>query len=63
MANDFDTSALCRHDHREPGSDKVESVLAEADSTHYVSWLTVLETQSAFALTLMGAHQREYALD
>ena len=39
-----------RHYHREPGSDKVESVLAEAGSTHYVSWLTLLETQSAFAL-------------
>ena len=50
MANHFDTSALCRHYHREPGSDKVESVLAEAGSTHDVSWLTLLETQSAFAL-------------
>ena len=46
MANYFDTSALCRHYHREPGSDKVESVLAEAGSTHFVSWLmSVIDTQ------------------
>ena len=50
MANYFDTSALCRHYHSEPGSDVVEQVLADADATQYVSWLTVLETQSAFAM-------------
>jgi predicted nucleic acid-binding protein len=46
----FDTSALCRRYHTEPGSDVVERVFAEAGATQYVSWLTVLETQSAFAL-------------
>lgn len=29
MTNYFDTSALCRHDHTEPGSDVVDRVLAE----------------------------------
>ncbi len=50
MANYFDTSALCCHYHSEPGSDVVKRVLADLGATHYVSWLTVLETQSAFAL-------------
>ena len=50
MTNYFDTSALCRHYHQEPGSDVVDQVLAEAGATHIVSWLTVLETQSAFAV-------------
>ena len=50
MANYFDTSALCRHYHSEPGSHRVDQVLADSSATQYVSWLTVLETQSAFAL-------------
>lgn len=48
--NYFDTSALCRRYHTEPGSDVVARVFAEPGTTQYVSWLTVLETQSAFAL-------------
>jgi predicted nucleic acid-binding protein len=50
MGNYFDTSALCRHYHWEPGSDVVEQVFSETTASRYVSWLTVLETQSAFAL-------------
>ena len=50
MGNYFDTSALCRHYHWEPGSEVVEQVFAASRSAHYVSWLTVLETQSAFSL-------------
>ena len=46
----FDTSALCRYYHREPGSPQVESIINEPGSTSVLSWLTVLETQSAFAL-------------
>jgi predicted nucleic acid-binding protein len=46
----FDTSALCRYYHAEPGSPKVESIIQEPRSTHVLSWLTILETQSAFAL-------------
>src|SRR5436189_6119467 len=45
-----DTSALCRYYHAEPGSSKVESIIQESGSIHVLSWLTVLETQSAFAL-------------
>ena len=59
MANDFDTSALCRHYHAEPGSDVVDHVLAESGATQYVSWLTVLETQSAFALKVRTGEIRE----
>ena len=50
MANYFDTSALCRHYHSEPGSAEVDQLLADDTATQYVSWLTVLEAQSAFAL-------------
>jgi len=46
----FDTSALCRYYRTEPGTPKVESLIQEASATHILSWLTVLETQSAFAL-------------
>jgi predicted nucleic acid-binding protein len=46
----FDTSALCRYYHAEPGTPKVESLIQDVSATHVLSWLTVLETQSAFAL-------------
>jgi predicted nucleic acid-binding protein len=46
----FDTSALVRYYHAEPGSPEVEAIIQEAGATHVLSWLTVLETQSAFAL-------------
>ena len=45
----FDTSALCRYYHSEPGSPQVEAIVNEAGATLFLSWLTVLETQSAFA--------------
>lgn len=46
----FDTSALVRYYHAEPGSPRVEAILHEPGAKHVLSWLTVLETQSAFAL-------------
>ncbi len=46
----FDTSALCRYYHTEPGSSTVEGIVNEPVATKVLSWLTVLETQSAFAL-------------
>ncbi len=46
----FDTSALCRYYHSELGSAQVEAIVNEPGATLLVSWLTVLETQSAFAL-------------
>ena len=46
----FDTSALCRYYHTESGTPKVEHLIQNASATHVLSWLTVLETQSAFAL-------------
>lgn len=45
----FDTSTLVRYYHTEPGSTKVESLIREPGAIHVLSWLTVLETQSAFA--------------
>jgi predicted nucleic acid-binding protein len=45
----FDTSALCRYYHWEPGSDKVQALVDDPDSHCIVSYLTVLETYSAFA--------------
>jgi len=46
----FDTSALCRYYHPEPGSDRVERVVQDPQSKCLLSWLSVVETQSAFAL-------------
>lgn len=46
----FDTSALVRYYHIEPGSAKVEAIIRDPGATHVLSWLTVLETQSAFAM-------------
>lgn len=46
----FDASALCRYYHSEPGSPHVEAIVNEPGATLLLSWLTVLETQSAFAL-------------
>jgi hypothetical protein len=48
----FDTSALVRYYHIEPGSAKVDALIREPNSTHLLSRLTVLETQSAFALNV-----------
>lgn len=45
----LDTSALVRYYHTEVGSDQVEQVIQEPRATLLLSWLTVVETQSAFA--------------
>lgn len=45
----FDTSALCRYYHAEPGSSIVEGLIQDDSAKHVLSWLAVLETQSAFA--------------
>lgn len=46
----YDTSALCRRYHAEPGSDKVESLFSDTTARHIISRLTFVECQSAFAL-------------
>ena len=46
----LDTSAICRYYHAEPGSEKVEQVMNSAGTSPLISWLGVLETQSAFAM-------------
>lgn len=45
----FDTSALCRYYHAEPGSDKVQALIDDSSTLCILSYLTVLETYSAFA--------------
>lgn len=45
----FDTSALVRYYHPEPGTDQVERLIEEPGATQVISWLTAVETQSAFA--------------
>jgi predicted nucleic acid-binding protein len=45
----YDTSALCRHYHSEPGSDEVSRIIAESGARHYLSWLTIVELHSALA--------------
>ena len=45
----FDTSALCRLYHLEPGSDVVDRLMNEPGARHCLSWLTMVETQSALA--------------
>lgn len=46
----YDTSALCRRYHAEPGSDRVDALLDDASSRHVISRLTLVECQSALAL-------------
>ena len=46
----YDTSALCRHYHTEPGSDKVDNLLKDANARHVISRIGHIEVQSAFAL-------------
>src|SRR4051794_25025820 len=51
MASYFlDTSALVKHYHTEHGTDKVDALLAQAGSSHYISRLIVTEFHSVFAL-------------
>lgn len=51
----FDTSALCRYYHAEPGSAKVEQLIDDSASVNILSWLTVLESQSAFAIKVRNS--------
>ena len=46
----LDTSVLVKRYHVEAGSSKVAMVLAEPDSTHFISRLGLVEAVSAFAL-------------
>jgi len=45
----FETSALCRYYHVEQGSDRITQLVADAALKRVVSWLTVVESHSAFA--------------
>jgi hypothetical protein len=47
--NFFDTSALGKHYHQELGTPKVDQLLADPGSRHFISRLTVVEMQSVFA--------------
>jgi PIN domain nuclease of toxin-antitoxin system len=47
--NFFDTSALGKHYHQEVGSTRVDQILADQGSRHFISRLTVVEIQSVFA--------------
>jgi predicted nucleic acid-binding protein len=47
--NFFDTSALGKHYHPEVGTPKVDLLLADAASRHFISRLAVVEIQSVFA--------------
>jgi predicted nucleic acid-binding protein len=47
--NFFDTSALGKHYHQEVGTPKVDQLLADPGSRHFISRLTVVEIQSVFA--------------
>lgn len=45
----FDTSALSKNYHNEVGTPRVEQLLREAGTRHFVSRLSVIEIQSVFA--------------
>jgi predicted nucleic acid-binding protein len=45
----FDTSALVKHYHTEPGSTKVDQILGEARAASSIARLTLTEVSSAFA--------------
>jgi predicted nucleic acid-binding protein len=47
--NFFDTSALGKHYHPEIGTAKVDQLLADPGSRHFISRLTMVEMQSVFA--------------
>jgi predicted nucleic acid-binding protein len=50
MAHDyFDTSALVKHYHTEPGSPRVDQILGEAGAAFSIARLTLTEVPSAFA--------------
>ncbi len=45
----YDTSAFAKHYHAEVGSARVDAMLAEAGSRHFISSLGVVELHSIFA--------------
>ncbi len=45
----FDTSALVKHYHTEPGSPRVDQILAESGSDYAIARLTLVEMPSVFA--------------
>jgi predicted nucleic acid-binding protein len=47
--NFFDSSALGKHYHQEPGSSKVDQLLAEPSARQLISRLTVVEVHSVLA--------------
>jgi predicted nucleic acid-binding protein len=47
--NFFDTSALGKHYHQEVGTPKVDQLLADPGSRHFISRLAVVEIHSVFA--------------
>src|SRR6516164_2779736 len=47
--NFFDTSALGKHYHPEVGTPKVDQLLADPVSRHFISRLTLVEVQAVFA--------------
>src|SRR5438105_8074680 len=47
--NFFDTSALGKHYHAEVGTPRVEAILTEAGSRHFISRLGAVEMLSVFA--------------
>ena len=50
MSSYLDTSAICRYYHSEPGSDKVAKLVEALGANSLISWLGMLEAQSAFAM-------------
>ena len=58
----LDSSALIKQYHAERGSEEVQRIVKRTDSQHYVSRLTVLETQRAFAQRARLTHMTEAEL-
>lgn len=54
--NFFDSSALGKHYHQELGSARVNQLLADPGSQHFISRLTVVEIQSVFAKKVRTGH-------
>lgn len=44
----YDTSAIVKYFHPEPGSAHIMALVDQSDNTNRVSWLSVVEIQSAF---------------
>lgn len=50
----FDTSAISKNYHNEVGTPKVEQLLMEPSTRHFISRLSVIEIQSVFAGKLLS---------